>query len=231
MTWDITKPVDNDTSGADQIKYGAQALRDFRADMETALKTEGIFPGSDTANPVYVHAFKSGNTAARPAAGNTGRWFFNSETKTIQRDNGSGWDDLTVPYDIIPAGKKMVFYNAAAPTGWTQDVTNTDRALRATTSVGGGAGGTDSVQTPPTHDHGAATGNPTAGLNHTHAVSGGGDGVPLTPASVNPSVFAIDMGSPVVSTTGDSGTLNHTHTISADYAFRPKYCDVIICYR
>lgn len=228
MTWDITKPIDNDTSGTDQIKYGGQAIRDLRADAETALKTDGVFPGSDTSNPVYIHAFKYGSTAARPAAGNTGRWYFNSYTKTIQRDNGASWDDLTLPFDIIPTGKKMVFYNAAAPTGWTQDVTNDDRALRVTTGAGGGTGGSDSVATPPTHNHGGVTGSPDSSLDHTHAT--GGQHYTAAQQTGDPN-NVIDYNSPVTSATGSASSMTHTHTISGDYAFRPKYCDVIICYR
>lgn len=40
------------------------------------------------------HTFLFGNTAARPAAGYDGRIYFNTQTNTLQRDNGSSWDDI-----------------------------------------------------------------------------------------------------------------------------------------
>lgn len=40
------------------------------------------------------HTFLIGATGARPAAGYSGRIYFNTTTKTIQMDNGSSWDDI-----------------------------------------------------------------------------------------------------------------------------------------
>jgi hypothetical protein len=57
-----------------------------------------------------------------------------------------------------PAGTRMIFFQAAAPVGWTQDVTYNDYTLRIVAGVGGGTGGTDS---PFTTD-----------LSHTHTTSG-----------------------------------------------------------
>jgi hypothetical protein len=42
---------------------------------------------------------------------------------------------------IIPAGTVMLFYQAAAPTGWTQVTTQNDKALRVVSGVGAGTGG------------------------------------------------------------------------------------------
>ena len=51
--------------------------------------------------------------------------------------------------DPCPSGTKQVFYQAAAPTGWTQDTTAalSDAAFRVTTGTGGGTGGSDTFQT------------------------------------------------------------------------------------
>jgi hypothetical protein len=38
-------------------------------------------------------------------------------------------------------GTEMVFFQAAAPTGWTQNTSNTDKALRIVSGSGGGSGG------------------------------------------------------------------------------------------
>ena len=47
------------------------------------------------------------------------------------------------------SGTKMVFYQASAPTGWTQDTTAalSDAAFRVTTGTGAGTGGSDTFQT------------------------------------------------------------------------------------
>lgn len=42
----------------------------------------------------------------------------------------------------IPAGTVMLFYQAAAPTGWTQVTTQNNAALRVVSGTGGGTGGT-----------------------------------------------------------------------------------------
>ncbi len=41
----------------------------------------------------------------------------------------------------IGSGTKMAFFQAAAPTGWTQDTSHNDKALRVVSGVGGGNGG------------------------------------------------------------------------------------------
>jgi hypothetical protein len=47
------------------------------------------------------------------------------------------------------SGTKMVFYQASAPTGWTQDTASalSDAAFRVTTGTGAGTGGSDTFQT------------------------------------------------------------------------------------
>lgn len=44
----------------------------------------------------------------------------------------------------IPTGSKMVFFQAAAPSGWVQDVTHNNKAMRIVNGAGGGTGGTTS---------------------------------------------------------------------------------------
>ena len=47
----------------------------------------------------------------------------------------------------FPAGTVMVFYQAAAPTGWTKITTQNDKALRVVSGSGGVAGGTYAFST------------------------------------------------------------------------------------
>jgi hypothetical protein len=48
---------------------------------------------------------------------------------------------LTSKYQVIPQGAVAVFYQAAAPTGWTKSTTHNDKALRVVSGTGGGSGG------------------------------------------------------------------------------------------
>ena len=49
---------------------------------------------------------------------------------------------LTGDWTSMPAGTVVVFYQAAAPTGWTQVTTSNDAALRVVSGTGGTTGGT-----------------------------------------------------------------------------------------
>ena len=42
---------------------------------------------------------------------------------------------------IIPTGSVMLFYQSAAPTGWTKSTSHNDKALRVVSGSGGGSGG------------------------------------------------------------------------------------------
>jgi len=53
----------------------------------------------------------------------------------------------SVPSSVIPVGTTMVFYQAAAPVGWTKVTTHNDKALRVVSGAGGGAGGVNPFST------------------------------------------------------------------------------------
>ena len=66
-------------------------------------------------------------------------------------------------YWMYPAGTKKLFFQATAPTGWTQDTTNSDRALRVVSGTGGGTGGSTSFVTALS----SSSGNINVGINTT----------------------------------------------------------------
>lgn len=95
MTWDTTVPA-----GSDAISSGDDVIRQLKTDLQTSflcnnvtLGNEGVFP-VNTANPQYRYRGLKGTTAQRPAAGNNGL-YYNTDTGTLQRDNGSTWDDIS----------------------------------------------------------------------------------------------------------------------------------------
>ena len=49
--------------------------------------------------------------------------------------------------NLIETGTKMVFWQAAAPTGWTKQTTHNDKALRVVSGAGGGYAGTTAFST------------------------------------------------------------------------------------
>lgn len=202
MVWDITIPA-----GTEAANNGDNRIRELKSDIQTALRAGGAdgdeakFPGTDPSNPIYRYRGAEGSTAGRPVAGQGGL-FANSTTKTLQRDNGTSWEDIAT---LIDSGTVMVFFQSAAPTGWTQLVAQNDKALRVTNSNGGGGGGSQSLSAPFTLAHGhtvnahthsfsATTGTPSANgtaqggstgpvplSTHTHPVSGTTD--PTSPAT------------------------------------------------
>jgi hypothetical protein len=144
----------------------------------------------------------------------------------------------TLPF---PTGTKMVFFQAAAPTGWTQDVTNTDAALRVVATAGGGTGGTHGVSSPPStahthtgpsHTHGGQTGEtelaesqiPSHTHTYTYTAPGGGG---YSAASSTGSAGSGGTHSHTGGGTTASGTGLTSSTTPT--AFAPKYIDVIVC--
>lgn len=155
----------------------------------------------------------------------------------------------------FPAGTEMVFFQAAAPPGWTQNTTNTDHALRVVSGSGGGTGGTDNFSSPPSTSHTHTGGNHThAGPLHAHqwyetsgsstsrtynvvggliniSGSGGAGGAERIKTSTSSSETRLsdDL---YTSENGnqDTGSGGSVATSSdGPTAFAPKYVDVIIC--
>jgi hypothetical protein len=133
--------------------------------------------------------------------------------------------------NIIPAGTRMPFAQAAAPTGFTQvtDDTANNRMLRVINTAGGGTGGAYSpilMNVVPYHTHSFTTGGESA--NHYHYVAGGtggqnadhvhysqANGAPNGPgAGAAYTVYGNDPGY------GTSGTSNdHAHYFAANTGY------------
>lgn len=189
MVWNTATPL-----GTESKSLGDDRIRELKTDLQNALRgqaavgTEAVFPGADTSNPVFRYRGLKGSTAARPAAGDYGL-YFNETTNQIQRDNGSSWVDVGTH---IPSGTVMLFFQAAAPTGWTKITTQNDKVLRVVSGSGGGAGGTIATSTGLAHTH---TVN-----SHSHTYSGTTSGTSgqITDAGNN----------------AETTNASHTHTFS-----------------
>lgn len=150
------------------------------------------------------------------------------------------------------AGTKMVFYQAVAPTGWTQDVTKNDMALRVVSGTGGGIGGTHDLSTPPSTSHvhsgpshSHTTGNVTltaaqSGLpEHQHGLPFGGAGAYTGVGTGISSNIQIAIYSQGVYGGAQNASAPHNHGATSDggtgstgsttpTAFAPKYIDIIV---
>ena len=152
---------------------------------------------------------------------------------------GLTWTTV-VSEDYIPDGSVMAFFQASAPTGWTQVTTQNDKTLRVVSGTGGGTGGdwamsageTTSSHAGHSHSHTLAAGAHTLSTSeipsHSHSgvVTGGSIGNTYWRYSDNdPAVYALSSGSTANTGGGGSHSHNlsgsissggsHTHTIAA----------------
>ena len=248
MTWDVTTPA-----GVEAVSQGDDRIREFKIDVQAAFKANdatlgdaGAFPGADTANPKFHYRGLKGTTAQRPAAGNYGL-YVNTDTATIQRDNGTTWEDIAQTPAFagpIPAGTKMPFYQSIAPTGWTIDASINDRFVRIVSASGGVTGGSFSnlshTHTSAAHTHAAGTYVALIGLsNYDTRLSFYSTGA----NSTNPNFYA--SGVHVTNDTNSTGLTNATELAGSSASTTPgatgtptglthgsaqhAYADFIIC--
>ena len=136
-------------------------------------------------------------------------------------------------------GTKMAFFQAFAPTGWTQDVTNNDAMLRVVSGTGGGVGGVGSpisFSTSHTHTTGSVALTIAQMPTHNHTIVSSGVFVDLNnsqgPGNNGAGGFTGGQNVLGVSSGGSSGSgvaHNHGSTNTAGATFTPKYIDMIIC--
>jgi len=199
---------------------------------------------------------KGGLDAGKPAAGKEGRIYFAVDTYIFYYDNGTTWVKAGVvdfadleglltreqcsPGVTFEAGVRVTFFQASAPTGWTQVTEQNDRMLRVVSGAGGGTGGdwsgtiTDTVashyHTQPTHQHTA----PCYG-DASKIYAGDPFGYVATSYTINYAsragsalnVYLAKTSSAGGENTGSAG--GHSHQFYTSW--RPAYIDIIVCQR
>src|SRR5687768_6280149 len=132
----------------------------------------------------------------------------------------------------MPAGTVCCFYQATAPTGWTQITTQNNKALRVVSGAGGVAGGSVAFTTAFASKAVSGTVGDTALTiaqmpAHMH-ISGKTGG-----ASVDAGVNPINTGYPTDIASGSAGSgATHTHTfIGTAINLAVQYIDIIIASR
>jgi hypothetical protein len=124
-----------------------------------------------------------------------------SQIKDLAGTTTNWYDAIPGSVDHFPAGTVMVFYQAAAPTGWTKVTTQNDKVLRVVSGAGGASGGTLAVSTGMTHSHTVNSHSHDSGsLSHYHRLPmfTGPEGGPVT--GVIPIVSASPYGFEVYTT-------------------------------
>jgi len=144
------------TGNGNEIKFisqsdGSETMADMNADGSVDLYYNNVKKFETTNTGVTV----TGTLAATAVTG-----------------DGSGLTGV----DPFPSGTKLSFFQASAPTGWTQDTSNNDKVLRVVSGTGGGTGGTHALTSPPSlaHTH--------TGPSHTHSVPSHGHSHSLSAA-------------------------------------------------
>jgi len=181
--------------------------------------------GTTPADPaIFDTEFSSVATASATKMDKSGGTF----TGAISVPSGASGNNAVRANEIykyaFPSGTVMTFFQASAPTGWTQVTTHNDAMLRVVSGTGGGTGGTNgaSLGVPAT-----ATGSHTLTVDempaHTHTydrfqqVSSGGN--------VLNSLADFTGQQGTASTTSTGGGAGHTHTLTS---WVPKYVDMIL---
>ena len=175
----------------------------------------------------------------------------------VLTSTGITFSDSTIlnsKYGIIPQTTACVFYQASAPTGWTQVTTHNDKALRVVSGTGGGSGGTNSFLTTfpnaatvpisgtvPVTVTGLTVGATTLDINmipaHAHPDITGAIGYFQPQASGPGGGFpAITPSGNTTGNAGNGGSHNHpisytsaSGPLSTSIDLRVQYIDTIIC--
>ena len=153
-------------------------------------------------------------------------------------------------YWMYPAGTKKLFFQATAPTGWTQDTTYGDRALRVVSGAGGGVGGNTTFVTALS----SSSGNINVGINTTLPVQippGAGQfvgnhtlSITELPDHVHPSIYGptgganatpfSNTGARTIDGNNATGTMNessgggaHNHPFSGSTTINTTFSDGI----
>ena len=160
---------------------------------------------------------------------------------SVGNNVGRGSGSIVLPAGGLASGTKTDFFQAAAPTDWTQDTSNNDKMLRVVSGSGGGTGGSQAVSSPAhnlagAHNLAAAAHTLTTAESASHSHS-----VPMyrpatyqsgnKPYRGNGPGYGSPSGSATAGAVGGGGS--HVHNMSGNVSVSgsittPTYMDVII---
>ena len=214
----------------------------------TTITASTQFSGPGTGLTGTAASLSIGGTAATAtnATNLTGSGTISSTTTATTQAVGTNNTTLATTAFVVasaaapsvPSGSVMLFYQAAAPSGWTQVTSLNDYDLRLVSGTGGTTGGTTAYSTvftnqTPTISGGAigATTLSTAQIpSHTHTVTAVGSGAA---AFLNQGCGSMATGALSFTTGAEGGGGSHTHSITAitssAITLNVRYANIIIC--
>ena len=154
----------------------------------------------------------------------------NAVYDVVYANGSSEWILVGGPsaFPEIPAGTVMLFFQAAAPTGWTKSTANDDKAIRIVSGTGGGTGGSTAFTSVFAARTIAKANLPNYNLDLTSLVapSGGSGGDGTVGAQTGVAFTSMTIASGVTRTVG--GTLPSGGSGTA-VDFAVNYMDCIVC--
>jgi len=143
---------------------------------------------------------------------------------TVGNNVGRGSGIIVAAAGGLASGTKTDFFQASAPTDWTQDTANNDKMLRVVSGSGGGTGGTSATSSPAHSITAAAHTLVTSEMPaHTHTTTGKSTADGTYPPGGGHWSYANKTWTS--NSTGGGGS--HSHTTSGSIT-TPAYMDVII---
>jgi hypothetical protein len=195
---------------------------------DLAVADGGTGASTFAANAVLLgNGASSFQTVAPSTAGN------------ILTSNGTTWVSSAAGVGFA-AGTVILFYQAAAPTGWTKVTTQDNKALRVVSGTGGVAGGTTAFTSVFTNQTvstsisvsgttGATTLSTSQMPSHSHSKAAGSGG----DQSSGFAPIQVDF---TGSTSAEGGGGSHTHSFSGSgsgtssaVTLNVQYIDIILC--
>jgi hypothetical protein len=234
--------LNQNTTGTSSNVTGTVAIANGGTGQTTANASfNALNPMTTTGDIIYE---ASSTVAARLGIGSTG------QVLTVAGGIPS-WATPAGGGTVIPAGTVILFYQAAAPTGFTQVTTQNNKALRVVSGTGGGTGGTTAFTSVFTNQTvsttistsisiSGTTGGTTIGTgempshSHTIPVSGANYG------GTNPIRGTAGDVEANRSTSSTGGGGSHTHSFSGSgsgsgsgtstaVTLNVQYIDIILC--
>jgi len=231
-------------SRTDGTRTGSTVWQASAAASRGIQATDNDFHDNDVATAINSCLFRDGGNAA------TGNWSMGGFKLTGLGTGSTSGDSVeyaqmyaAIAAAMFPSGTVMSFFQAAAPTGWTQVTTYNDAALRVVSGTGGGsrtvgqafstavAGGTvdgTSISKAQLPSYNLTVNDP----GHAHTIStiasvgaaSGGSFLAFGPYSGSKSTDGNTTGISVSS--GGSGQ-SHNHTFTSSQ-FGINYIDMIL---
>ena len=243
-------------SGAVTVQFTAATvgLSNVTNESKSTMFTSPAFTGTPSA-PTAANGTNTTQIATTAFVKNAvdAKTSIANATKATQDASGnvitSTYATKTELNALIPAGTKMLFHQAAAPTGWTKQTSVNNAALRVVSGNGGGTGGsidfstlfaagkavslsgnvgatTLSVAQMPSHNHSVEHTQSyyynTKGINCIHTTGFRDDGTVEEQ-------YKDGAKNTIVLKTGSSNSHTHSLSGSASISLAVKYADVIIC--